>query len=94
MTLPPQHEPFRVAALYRFCRLERFEELRAPLAAFCCGRGIKGTLLLAQEHQRHGGWRQTASRADRASGSDAGIRRMEVKRCAADELPFNRMRCG
>ena len=27
----------------------RFETLRAPLAAFCCGRGIKGTLLLAHE---------------------------------------------
>ena len=34
---------FRVAALYRFARLDRHEELRAPLAAFCCGRGIKGT---------------------------------------------------
>lgn len=41
--------PFRVTALYRFCRLERFEELRAPLAAFCCEHGIKGTLLLASE---------------------------------------------
>jgi lysyl-tRNA synthetase class 2 len=49
MTLPPQHALYRVAALYRFCRLERFAELRAPLAAFCCGRGIKGTLLLAHE---------------------------------------------
>ena len=40
-------QQFRVAALYRFCRLDHFETLRAPLAAFCCGRGIKGTLLLA-----------------------------------------------
>ncbi len=42
-------QPFRVAALYRFVRLEHHESLRAPLAAFCCGRGIKGTLLLARE---------------------------------------------
>ncbi len=49
MTSTPQNAPFRVAALYRFCRLARFAELRAPLAAFCCGRGIKGTLLLADE---------------------------------------------
>ena len=41
--------PFRVAALYRFCRLEAFEALRQPLGAFCCARGIKGTLLLAHE---------------------------------------------
>ncbi|TIP61793.1 MAG: hypothetical protein E5X63_48070, partial [Mesorhizobium sp.] len=34
---------------YRFARLDDFEALRAPLAAFCCGRGIKGTLLLAHE---------------------------------------------
>ena len=40
---------FRVAALYRFCRLETFETLREPLAQFCCARGIKGTLLLARE---------------------------------------------
>jgi UPF0176 protein len=39
----------RVAALYRFCRIEAPEALRKPLAAFCCGRGIKGTLLLARE---------------------------------------------
>ena len=39
----------RVAALYRFCRIDAPEALRKPLAAFCCGRGIKGTLLLARE---------------------------------------------
>src|SRR6185436_8991193 len=39
----------RVAALYRFCRLGEPEALRGPLAAFCCSRGIKGTLLLAGE---------------------------------------------
>ena len=49
MDTSPANPGFRVAALYRFCRLERFEELRAPLAAFCCSRGIKGTLLLAAE---------------------------------------------
>jgi UPF0176 protein len=41
--------PIRVAALYRFCRLDRFEALRAPLAALCRAHGIKGTLLLAAE---------------------------------------------
>ena len=44
-----ENPQLRVAALYRFCRLERFAELREPLAAFCSARGIKGTLLLARE---------------------------------------------
>lgn len=94
MTLPPQHEPFRVAALYRFCRLERFEELRAPLAAFCCGRGIKGTLLLAQE-----GINGTVAGGETAIAElIAHLEAMpefgglEVKYSAADEMPFNRMK--
>ena len=44
-----ENQRVRVAALYRFCRLEHFAELREPLAAFCSARGIKGTLLLARE---------------------------------------------
>jgi UPF0176 protein len=47
--MTPSNQPLRVAALYRFARLDDFEALRAPLAAYCCGRGIKGTLLLAHE---------------------------------------------
>ena len=90
----PQNAPFRVAALYRFCRLEHFEELRAPLAAFCCGRGIKGTLLLARE-----GINGTVA------GSEAAIAELiahleaipefaglDVKYSSADEMPFNRMK--
>ena len=94
MTSPSPNAPFRVAALYRFCRLERFEELRAPLAAFCCGRGIKGTLLLARE-----GINGTVA------GSEAAITELiahleampefaglEVKYSTANEMPFNRMK--
>lgn len=39
----------QVAALYRFVRLEDFENLRDPLLEFCEARGIRGTLLLADE---------------------------------------------
>ena len=49
MTLTHSEPELRVAALYRFCRLDDYEQLRQPLAAFCCGQGIKGTLLLARE---------------------------------------------
>lgn len=39
----------QVAALYRFVRLEDYENLRDPLLEFCEARGIRGTLLLAEE---------------------------------------------
>ncbi len=86
--------PFHVAALYRFCRLERFEALRAPLLAFCDAQGIKGTLLLARE-----GINGTVA------GSEAGIAALvayleavpefeglEVKHSTAAAMPFHRMK--
>ncbi|KKB08367.1 hypothetical protein VE26_15580 [Devosia chinhatensis] len=36
-------------ALYKFAALPDVEALKAPLAAFCCARAIKGTLILAPE---------------------------------------------
>lgn len=94
MTQSPQKAPFRVAALYRFCRLERFEELRAPLAAFCCGRGIKGTLLLARE-----GINGTVAGSEAAIEELIGhleampeFAELEVKYSSADAMPFNRMK--
>jgi len=85
---------FRVAALYRFVRLDRCDELRAPLAAFCCGRGIKGTLLLARE-----GINGTVAGSEKAIAEliahledmpeFAGL---EVKYSSADEMPFHRMK--
>lgn len=87
-------ELFCVAALYRFCRLERFESLRTPLAEFCCARGIKGTLLLARE-----GINGTVA------GGGAAIEELiahlqsipeftglEVKHSHAAEMPFHRMK--
>ncbi|WP_292510817.1 rhodanese-related sulfurtransferase [Mesorhizobium sp.] len=92
MTLPNQ--PLRVAALYRFARLDAFEALRAPLAAFCCGRGIKGTLLLAHE-----GINGTVagSEADIAALIDhlesiEGLAGLEVKYSSAVQMPFHRMK--
>ncbi|MFD1882749.1 rhodanese-related sulfurtransferase [Paracoccus pacificus] len=38
-----------VAALYHFARIPDPQALRGPLARLCCGRGIKGTILLARE---------------------------------------------
>ena len=40
---------YRVAALYRFTRFDDPAAIQGPLAALCCGLGVKGTLLLARE---------------------------------------------
>lgn len=89
----PQNE-FHVAALYRFCRLDRFEELRAPLAAFCCERGVKGTLLLARE-----GINGTVAGSEEAIAGLIGwleavpeFAGLEVKFSRAAEMPFHRMK--
>ncbi len=94
MTQSAPSQPVRVAALYRFARLDAFETLRAPLAAFCCGRGIKGTLLLAHE-----GINGTVAGSEAAIGeliayieAIDGMAGLEVKYSAAADMPFHRMK--
>ena len=94
MDLSPSPQPFRVAALYRFARLEGHEALRAPLAAFCRERGIKGTLLLASE-----GVNGTVAGSDSAiAGLVAhvealpGLAGLDVKYSRAAVMPFHRMK--
>ena len=92
--MKPNSEPFRVAALYRFCRIERHEEMRAPLLELCRAQGVKGTLLLAQE-----GINGTVAGSE--SAIDAllaflerrlGLSGLEIKYSAASEMPFHRMK--
>jgi UPF0176 protein len=86
--------PFRVAALYRFVRLDRYEELRAPLAAFCCSRGIKGTLLIAREGINGTVAGSEAAIADLIAHLEAmpEFAGLDVKYSAAGEMPFHRMK--
>ena len=86
--------PVRVAALYRFCRLEAFAALREPLAAFCCGRGIKGTLLLAHEGINGTVAGSDAAIADLIAYLEAipALSGLEVKYSSAAEMPFHRMK--
>ncbi|ESY22915.1 rhodanese-related sulfurtransferase [Mesorhizobium sp. LNJC394B00] len=91
------HEPVRVAALYKFARLGDFDalrELRTPLAAFCCGRGIKGTLLLAQEGINGTVAGSETDIADLIAYLEAieGLADLEVKYSTAAEMPFHRMK--
>ena len=41
--------PLTVAAFYQFVALPDFRDLRGPLKTFCAERGIKGSILLAEE---------------------------------------------
>jgi UPF0176 protein len=86
--------PFRVAALYRFVRLDRCDELRAPLAAFCCSRGIKGTLLIAREGINGTVAGSEAAIADLIAHLEAmpEFAGLDVKYSAAGEMPFHRMK--
>ncbi len=94
MNQPTPQNDFRVAALYRFCRFEAFESLRAPLADFCCARGIKGTLLLARE-----GINGTVAGTDEAIlelvawlEAIPELAGLELKYSRAAEMPFHRMK--
>ncbi|MER8484219.1 rhodanese-related sulfurtransferase [Mesorhizobium sp. M1322] len=94
MTISTRDQPVRVAALYRFARLDAFEALRAPLAAFCCGRGIKGTLLLAHEGINGtvaGSEVDIAALIDHLEAIE-GLAGLEVKYSSAALMPFHRMK--
>jgi UPF0176 protein len=94
MNSPPANPPFRVAALYRFCRLEAFEALRQPLAAFCCARGIKGTLLLAHEgiNGTVAGSKAAISALITHLEAIPELSGVDVKYSMASEMPFHRMK--
>ncbi|UYO01473.1 MAG: rhodanese-related sulfurtransferase [Devosia sp.] len=96
--LPQDHHPYKVMALYKFAALPDAETLKAPLAAFCCSRGIKGTLILAPE-----GINGTVAGTPDAIEALAGylfasgpfaarLIGAEVKYSFADAAPFLRMK--
>ena len=84
----------RVAALYRFARLDAYSELRTPLEDVCRAQGIRGTLIIAPE-----GINGTI--AGSAKGIDCvlahirswpGCAELDVKFSAAETIPFHRMK--
>ena len=86
--------PIRVAALYKFARLDDCETVRRELALRCCAAGLKGTLLLAGE-----GINGTIAGSDHAIESVLAFLRglpgfadLEVKYSAAETMPFHRMK--
>ncbi len=83
-----------VAALYKFTRLVDYRELREPLLDVCLQRGVRGTLLLAEE-----GINGTIA-GDRASidavlawlRQDPRLADLEHKESKDEEAPFLRMK--
>jgi UPF0176 protein len=94
MPMNPSTPKIRVAALYRFCRIDAPEALRKPLAAFCCGRGIKGTLLIACEGINGTVAGSPEAIAELIARLEAipGMAGLEVKFSAASAMPFHRMK--
>lgn len=87
-------KPVRVAALYRFARLDACRALQAPLKALCEENGIKGTLLLARE-----GINGTVAGSGAAIEVLLGWLRaipaldgLDVKFSTAETMPFHRMK--
>ena len=97
-TLPQANHPYKVMALYKFAALPDAAALKPLLAAFCCARGIRGTLILAPE-----GINGTVAGAPGAIDALAGylfasgpfgarLAGAEVKYSVAGSPPFLRMK--
>jgi len=84
----------RVAALYRFARLDACAELRSPLETLCRAHGIKGTLLLAPEgiNGTIAGSAEAIDDVLTHIRAWPGFAELEVKFSAAETLPFHRMK--
>ena len=96
--LPQAPEPYKVMAIYKFATLDDAEAIKPALAAFCCARGIKGTLILAPE-----GINGTVAGTQEAIDALANwlfagpvfggrLAGAEVKYSAAQTMPFLRMK--
>jgi UPF0176 protein len=93
MTEISSQTPVRVAALYRFVTVAEPQALRATLAGYCCGNGLKGTLLVARE-----GVNGTVAGPQSALDglvellASNGVDQLELKFSDASEMPFHRMK--
>ena len=90
----PDPAPIRVAALYRFARIDDGEAVRDRLEALCRAGGVRGTLLIARE-----GLNGTIAGPDAAveavlGGIRAlpGFAGLEVKESGAAVMPFHRLK--
>ncbi len=89
-----QKTPIVVAALYQFCELKDFHEIREPLLDFCIGQNLKGTLLLAEEgiNGTVAGSRQGITALREHLERELGFDNLEYKESFYKEPPFHRMK--
>jgi UPF0176 protein len=86
--------PIVIAALYRFVRLDNFEELRQPLLQLMLDNQIRGTLLLAAEGI-NGTVAGTATAVEKLLDylrQDDRLRGFDCKFSGDDSMPFYRSR--
>jgi UPF0176 protein len=86
--------PIRVAALYKFARLDDCVSLRRDLARLCCGAGLKGTLLLAPEGI-NGTIAGPVDAIEQVLGFIRGVpgcADLDAKLSTAQAMPFHRMK--
>jgi len=86
--------PFKVAAFYKFADFSGFLTRKPELAQFCCARGIRGTIILAEE-----GINGTIAGSPAAVDALVDYLRetfpfqgAELKYSTANEMPFLRMK--
>ena len=86
--------PIKVAALYRFARLDDLEPLRDHLLAQFQRLKIVGTLLLAQEgvNGTIAGWPDDLDAALAILRDKTGLSELELKFSRAPDLPFRRLK--
>ncbi|MEM7562795.1 MAG: rhodanese-related sulfurtransferase [Pseudomonadota bacterium] len=87
-------QPFLVAALYRFVRLDNFEQLREPLLTLMLELEVRGTLLLAHEgiNGTIAGRPEALNQVLKFLRLQPCLGDLECKLSEAEELPFYRSR--
>lgn len=92
--MTPQSHPVRVAALYKFTRLDDLPALRTELLALCNAQAIKGTLLLAHEgiNGTLAGTDPAIDKVVESLRALPGCAALEVKYSRAEAMPFQRMK--
>lgn len=83
-----------VITFYKFVQLNDFAELRQPLAALCQAKGIKGTILLAQEgiNATLSGTEENLETVLTHLKQDPRLVDLTHKTSWAEEQPFERMK--
>ena len=85
---------FSVCALYKFVRLDDFEEIQNPLKLFLESLNIRGTLLLAKEgiNGTISGDKDNILKAIDHLQSDRRFRELEIKYSYSKKPPFKRLK--